>query len=82
MQDMLCLEEKTGKTFLEINHSNIFLEQSAKAKEIRANNNNRTSVQFSSLAQSCPTLCDPRNLSTPGLPAHYQIPEFTQTHVH
>ena len=41
-----------------------------------------TSVQFSSVAQSCPTLCNPMNCSTPGLPVHYQLPEFTQTHVH
>ena len=40
------------------------------------------SVQFSSVAQSCLTLCDPMNRSTPGLPAHHQLPEFTQTHVH
>ena len=40
------------------------------------------SVQFSSVAQSCPTLCDPMDCSTPGLPVHHQIPEFTQTHVH
>ena len=39
-------------------------------------------VQFSSVAQSCPTLCDPMNRSTPGLPVHHQLPEFTQTHVH
>ena len=38
--------------------------------------------QFSSVAQSCPTLCDPMNHSTPGLPIHHQLPEFTQTHVH
>ena len=37
---------------------------------------------FSSVAQSCPTLCDPMNRSTPGLPVHHQLPEFTQTHVH
>ena len=37
---------------------------------------------FSSVAQSCPTLCDPMNCSTPGLPAHHQLLEFTQTHVH
>ena len=43
---------------------------------------NRKSVQFSSVAQSCPTLCDPMNHSTPGLPVHHQLPEFTQTHVH
>ena len=40
------------------------------------------SVQFSSVAQLCPTLCDPMNRSTPGLPVHHQLPEFTQTHVH
>ena len=38
--------------------------------------------QFSSVTQSCPTLCDPMNCSTPGLPVHHQLPEFTQTHVH
>ena len=38
--------------------------------------------QFSSVAQSCPTLCDPMNRSTPGLPVHQQLPEFTQIHVH
>ena len=40
------------------------------------------SLQFSSVAQSCPTLCDPMNRSTPGLPVHHQLPESTQTHVH
>ena len=40
------------------------------------------SVQFSSVAQSCLTLCDPMNRSTPGLPVHHQHLEFTQTHVH
>ena len=39
-------------------------------------------LRFSSVAQSCPTLCDPMNCSTPGLPVHHQLPEFTQTHVH
>ena len=39
-------------------------------------------LQFSSVAQSCPTLCDPMNRSTPGLSVHHQLPEFTQTHVH
>ena len=39
-------------------------------------------LQFSSVAQSCPTLCDPMNHSMPGFPVHHQIPEFTQTHVH
>ena len=40
------------------------------------------SVQFSSVTQLCPTLCDPMNRSTPGLPVHHQLPESTQTHVH
>ena len=38
--------------------------------------------QFSSVTQSCPTLCDPMDYSIPGLPVHHQLPEFTQTHVH
>ena len=41
-----------------------------------------SSVQFSSVAQSCLTLCDPMNRSTPGLPVHHQLQEFAQTHVH
>ena len=40
-----------------------------------------SSVQFSSVAQSCPTLCNPMNCSMPGLPVHHQLPEFTQTHI-
>ena len=39
-------------------------------------------LQFNSVAQSCPTLCNPMNHSTSGLPVHHQLPEFTQTHVH
>ena len=41
-----------------------------------------SAVQFSSVAQSCPTLCDPMDCSTPGLPVHHQLLGFTQTHVH
>ena len=40
------------------------------------------SDQIRSVAQSCPTLCNPMNRSTPGLPVHHQLPEFTETHVH
>ena len=43
---------------------------------------NFSSVRLSSVVQSCPTLCDPMNCSTPGLPVHHQLPDFTQTHVH
>ena len=42
----------------------------------------RYSVQFSSVVQSCPTLCHPMKCSKPGLPVHHQLPEFTYTHVH
>ena len=42
----------------------------------------KNAIQFSSVAQSCPTLCDPVNCSTPGLPVPHKLPEFTQTHVH
>ena len=45
-------------------------------------NKSISSVQFSSVAQSCPTLCNPMNHSTPGLPVHHYFPEFTQPHVH
>ena len=41
-----------------------------------------SSIHFSSVAQSCPTLCNPMNCSMPGLPVHHQLLEFTQTHVH
>ena len=47
-----------------------------------AANCNISSVQFSSVTQSCPIICDPMNHSTPGLPVHHQLLEFTQTHVH
>ena len=42
----------------------------------------QASVQFRSVTQLCPTLCDPMDCSTPGLPVHHQLLEFTQTHVH
>ena len=50
--------------------------------KIMRKNYYRRSDQIRSVAQSCPTLCDPMNRSTPGLPVHHQLPEFTETHVH
>ena len=44
--------------------------------------NNRRLASFSSVAQSCPILCDPMDCSTPGFPVHRQLPELAQTHVH
>ena len=52
------------------------------AAMIRKQDTSGSSVQFSSGTQSCLTLHDPMNHSTPGLPVHHQLPEFTQTHVH
>ena len=45
-------------------------------------NSNTITVRFSSVTQSCPTLCNPMNRNMPGLPVHHHLPEFTQTHVH
>ena len=49
---------------------------------VHLNTNSSCLVQFSSVTQSCPTLCDRMNCSMPGLPVHHQLPEFTQTHLH
>ena len=51
-------------------------------KSRKGKHNGWHSAQFSSVTQSCPTLCDPMNRSTPGLPVHHQLPEFTQTHAY
>ena len=55
-------------------------------KKRRENGNRKEyeifALQFSLVTQSCPTLCDPMNYSTPGLPVCHKLPEFTQTHVH
>ena len=58
-----------------------FLKQPTKEQSINKISN-LTSVQFSSLVQSCLTLCNPIDCSTPGFPVHHQLPELTQTHVH
>ena len=51
-------------------------------KKIKVSKWAKLILRFSSITQLCPTLCDPMNCSTPGLPVHHQLPEFTQTHVH
>ena len=70
-----------GKNEMDRNHKFIFSDQQAVGADVLTLNT-KEAVQFSSVAQSCPTLCDPMNRSTPGLPVHHQLPEFTQTHVH
>ena len=71
----LCRSPSTQGHFL---WGDIFVEH----KITRALLGPNISVQFSSVTQSCPTLCDPMNRNTPGLPVHHQLLEFTQTHVH
>ena len=68
--------QKTGQWIFVLRESTFF---SCDRKKLRGRH---SSVQFSSVAHSCPTLCDPMNRSTPGLPVHHQLPEFTQTLVH
>ena len=91
------LEENTGRTLDDINQSKILYDPPPRVMETKTKVNKWdlikfksfctsketiSSVQFSSVAQSCPTLCNPMNSSTPGLPVHLQLPEFIQTHIH
>ena len=69
-------------TWLEAPSSPFHLELTFSSEEQRNYNESCDPVQVSSVAQSCPTLCDPMNRSMPGLPVHHQLPEFIQTHVH
>ena len=75
----LCSEWKRETGWRRPSHH--VLEQESQV-ELWSFESGKGSVQFSSVAQSCLTLCDPMNHSTPGLPVHHQLPEFTQTHVH
>ena len=59
-----------------------WLDLLAVQETLKSLHQHHSSVQFSLVAQSSPTLCDPMNHSTPGLPVHYQLPELTQTHIH
>ena len=67
-----CLHTDKGKKKKTI--SKIWKSYSVKVRTMK--------IQFSSVTQSCPALCDPVNCSMPGLPVHHQLPESTQTHVH
>ena len=63
-------------------HMTCLLRNLYAGKEATVRTRHGITVQFSSVVQSCLTLCDPMDHSTPGLPVHHQRPEFTQTHVH
>ena len=62
--------------------SEVKLPTSAGSLKNQESSRKNISVQFSSVTQSCPALCDPMNCTMPGLPVHHQLPEFTQTHMH
>ena len=65
---------KTNKTIYNITNKKLNQEEKGHSRYFLI----VSSVQFNSVTQSCPTLCDPMNCSTPGLPVHHQLPEFTQ----
>ena len=69
---LMKVKEESGKAGLKLNVQKMKIMESGPIR----------SDQIRSVAQSCLTLCDPMNLSTPGLPVHHQLLEFTQTHVH
>ena len=76
----MCLNPNTQTFFKHACTRDANLEKSRAIVKLKTKT--KTSVQFSSVAQSCPTLCDPMNRSTPGLPVHHRLPEFTQTHAY
>ena len=78
---MLDNKEKS-KSKTKVNVFSVILYHRWSLKSKKHINMSIYSVQLSSVAQSCPTICDPMNCSTPGLPVHHHLPEFTQTHVH
>ena len=80
-----CLLKWPDSDFKEMgipNHLTCLLRNLYAGQEATVRTGHGTIVQFSSVTQSCPTFGDPMNRSMPGLPVHYQLPEFTQTHVH
>ena len=72
---LLCLCQIFSGTFLKFNKASINM---LRTVELHI----AFRFRFRSVTQSCPTLCDPMNRSTPGLPVHHQLPEFTETHVY
>ena len=70
------------KWIISLKWLNDYVTKFLRAKSLKLRGVLNSSVQFSSVTQSCPTLCDLMNRSMPGLPVHHHLPEFTQTHVH
>ena len=81
---LMKVKEESEKVGLKLNilKTKIMASGPITSWEIDGETVETVSVQFSSVAQLCPTLCNPMNRSTPGLPIHHHLPEFTQTHIH
>ena len=73
---------KILKEMVITDHQNCLFRNLYAGQEATVRTGHGTIRSIRSVAQSCPTLCDPVNHSTPGLPVHHQLPEFTETHVH
>ena len=69
-------------TLTRMNFTNMILNEKPHKNKCILSNSHHMTFQFSSVAQLCPTLCDPMNRSMPGLPVHHQLLEFTQTQVY
>ena len=82
MVDTIVIFQTSGQKFMQMKKDESSVGYKNVTRECSECLFTQASVQFSSVAQSCPTLCDPMNHSTPGLPVHHQLSEFTQTHVH
>ena len=76
------IQRQTKQYYPNINVSHICSLKFSSSHIFESGRKQKNIFQFSSVAQSCPTLCDPMNCSTPGLPVHHQLPEFTQIHIH
>ena len=76
----MCIQN--GNAMLKLEHCSIFNANMISDWKLPVMGNCAGSVQFSSVIQSCPTLCNPMNHSTPGLSVHHQLPEFIQTHAY
>ena len=79
---MAVCKEELKRLLIEVREESEKADLKLDIQKIKIMASSHSSVQFSSVAQLCRTLYDPMNLSTPSLPVHHQLPEFTQTHVH
>ena len=76
------IQRQTKQYYPNINVSHICSLKFSSSHIFESGRKQKNIFQFSSVAQSCPTLCDPMNCNTPGLPVHHHLPEFIQTHIH